>query len=279
MTLTSTIPSAAPDAPDALDAPAADDVLAGLGLPALATVSLGEVLGAADLQTRVDRKYLVDVGTAGRLVDDLRGSHRVLSIAGRRATTYASRYFDTDDRRAFRAHAQGRRLRWKVRTRHYVEDGLVRLELKTKARGSTVKDALDVDPGVFTTLGPQARAFLDAAAATRAVDLDVDALRPSVRIDYVRATLCDPAEGTRLTIDGGLVARQAGRAVALRPDLVLVETKGTRRAGGADLLLRSYGVRPASVSKYGVALTLLEPELPGHRWRRLARRHFLLSGR
>ena len=101
---------------------------------------------------------------------------------------------------------------------------------------------------------------------------------PGVRVDYTRATLADLTGGTRLTMDSGLVASYCGRAVRLRDDLVLVETKGDLRASGPDRLLLELGVRPGSVSKYGVAVSMLQPDLPAKKWLRVQRESFRLDG-
>ncbi|MFI7588157.1 VTC domain-containing protein [Spongisporangium articulatum] len=255
--------------------PDSDRVLAALDLGRLATATLAEVSAVAALQTRVDRKYLLDVRAAHVLVERLRSTHHVLGIDGRRSSAYASVYFDSPDWQSFRAHAQGRRRRWKIRTRTYLEDDLCRLELKTKdGRGFTVKEALELPATAFGGLTPEARDFLLERAAAQDLQVDVDGLRPGVRIDYARATLCNLGEATRLTIDGGLVASLGGRVVRMRPDHVLVETKGGLRPSHADRILLDVGVRPVSVSKYTVAASLLEPSLSGHQWRPTARRFF-----
>ena len=258
-----------------------------IALDRLPPVSLAQVLSAAALQTRVDRKYLVPVEVAHALVGGLRSSHSVLRIEGRLATTYGSAYLDTPDRAALRAHAQGRRRRWKVRTRLYREDLLCRLEVKTDVGGTTVKHALDVPAYLHGRLDDAGRTFVRDRFARHELRDDVDRLVPSATVDYARATLCDLAEGTRLTIDADLVARPAvdvaqlsadgGPVVRLRPDHVLVETKGGLRPSTADAVLLRHGVRPVSVSKYSLSLSLLEPHLPGTRWRPAARRWFLLG--
>lgn len=286
MTVLETRPRAVPVL--AAPAVAAQGVLPGsvlgqLALDRLPPVSLAQVLSAAALQTRVDRKYLVPVEVAHTLVGGLRSSHGVLRIDGRLATSYGSAYLDTPDRTALRAHAQGRRRRWKVRTRLYREDLLCRLEVKTDVGGTTVKHAVDVPAHLHGRLDDAGRAFVREQFARHALRDEVDALVPSATVDYARATLCDLVEGTRLTVDADLVSRSAdeglygGPVVRLRPDHVLVETKGGLRPAAADALLLRHGVRPVSVSKYSLSLSLLEPHLPGTRWRPAARRWFRLD--
>jgi hypothetical protein len=255
-----------------------DRVLAALDLWRLPPASLAEVNVVASLQTRVDRKYLVPAGLARSIVGDLAAGHHLQSVEGRASTSYASQYFDLPDWHCFRAHAQGRRRRWKVRTRLYTEDDLCRLELKTKDhRGLTVKHGLEQPPSAFGRITGVGLEFLDGTLAAAGFQVPVGALVPGVRIDYARATIVDLVGGTRLTIDGGLVASLGRGVVRIDRDVVLVETKGGVRPSLADTLLRRYGVRLASVSKYGVTLSMLEPSLPGAVWRRTARRHFSMD--
>lgn len=60
------------------------------GLAALSPVSLDELDAHAALLTRRDRKYLVPLGVAERLVGELVDRARVLEIAGRRCFLYES---------------------------------------------------------------------------------------------------------------------------------------------------------------------------------------------
>jgi VTC domain len=102
------------------------------GLDALPTITLPEVLAAAPATVRVDRKYLMATHSGAEFLTRLPDTLRLLSIDGRLTTSYRSTYFDTADLLTCRAHIQGRRRRWKARSRLYVEDRLCRLELKVR---------------------------------------------------------------------------------------------------------------------------------------------------
>ena len=90
------------------------------GLESRRLISLPEVLASASATTRVDRKYLVFLERGEHFLAQLPGSLRLLSINGRLTTSYRSTYFDTADLLTCRAHIQGRRRRWKARSRVYV---------------------------------------------------------------------------------------------------------------------------------------------------------------
>lgn len=253
----------------------APSLAAGLGLSALRGAALAEVDAVAALQHRTDRKYLVPLDRARDLVARLADTHCVLDLAGRRTTSYLSAYFDTEQLGAWRAHVQGRRRRWKVRTRLYAEDGLCRVEVKTKdGRGATVKHALKIPAAAYGHLGAQAAEFVDETLNQAGIPVAAKELAPAAEIRYVRAALADLDRGTRVTLDGALTCHHGDSTVALDSGHVLVETKGGVRPATADRLLLALGGRPVSLSKYVIGQSLLTPGLPDNDVRRLARAHF-----
>ncbi|MFF3162199.1 polyphosphate polymerase domain-containing protein [Streptomyces sp. NPDC003273] len=248
---------------------------AGLGLQDLRGATLAEVDAAAALQHRVDRKYLVPLDRARRLVAQLADSHHVLDLGGRRTTSYLSTYFDTEQLGAWRAHIQKRRRRWKVRTRLYAEDGLCRVEVKTKdGRGATVKHALRVPSAEYGELTEHAAEFVDDALERACVPVTAKELTAAAEVRYVRAALADLDGGSRVTLDGALSCHGDDRTATLDAGHVLIETKGGAQPAPADRLLLGLGVRPVSLSKYIVGRALVTPGLPDNDVRRLARAHF-----
>jgi hypothetical protein len=95
-----------------------------------APASLTEVTEQAALRVRVDRKYMVPVDHFGELMARLSQRYTVLEIDGRRAFAYESVYFDTSDLLTCRQHLQGRRRRYKVRTRAYLDTAYCAFEVK-----------------------------------------------------------------------------------------------------------------------------------------------------
>lgn len=238
-------------------------------LDALAPVSLAELDAAASLQVRRDRKYLVPAATAAELVVRLAASARALEIDGRRTFGYESVYYDTPALTSYLSAARRRPHRFKVRTRTYLDSGLILLEVKTRdGRGRTVKERLGHDPAAGTRLGAEEARFL---ASHPLIGDDVVRLEPVLVNRYARSTLL-LAGGGRLTIDRDLeAATDAGMDVSLR-DTVIVETKSAGAAGAADRLLWELGVRPTRVSKFCTALAAMRHDLPANRWTQALRR-------
>ena len=99
----------------------------------------------AALTTRFELKYLVPLEACPGPLDRLPARLAALDIGGRRIFDYESVYFDTADLALYR-HAQGRRKRYKARTRSYCDTGDTMFEVKLKGRrGQTVKERLGHD--------------------------------------------------------------------------------------------------------------------------------------
>lgn len=252
-----------------------------LGQAGLAPVGLTELVDRAAQLRRVDRKYVVPRAAAVALVAALSGTHRALAIDGRRATTYRSIYFDTPDLRCCRDHVAGRRRRFKVRSRLYVEDALCRLEVKARSgRGETVKTIVEQRLDRHGLLGDAERRFVELVLREEGLVPPDVPLTPSLEVAYQRVTLADLGSGTRVTLDAGLVAghtRPGGRLARLDDDHVVVETKGGARAGEADRLLLAAGQRPRAFSKYVACASLLRDDLPDNDVRRMLGRQLHLG--
>jgi hypothetical protein len=241
----------------------------------LRPIELDDLVEAADLQTRVDRKYFVPAKTFRLLTAELASMFWVLEIEGQRTFDYESVYFDTPDLLTYRAHLQRRRRRFKARTRTYLDSGLCMFEVKTVgARGNTVKDRIPHSVNDRAVLTTTAHDFL-AHTLHRAYAQPVPAgLRPTLINLYRRTTFTSPVEGARLTCDVSLSCHTERASMHERNTHVLVESKSANGSSEADRLLRKLGVRPISVSKYCVGIAALRPEVPANPWRATLDRYF-----
>jgi hypothetical protein len=233
----------------------------------LEPIGLPDVLQRADLQDRVDVKYIVSQGQLEEVVDRLAGTHAVLELDGLRALAYETTYFDTPGLTAYRAHVQGRRRRWKCRARAYADTGSRAVEVKLKgARGRTVKHRVEDERSVES-----ARALLDATLL-RAYGARVEAdLQPALAMRFHRTTLV--ARGERLTCDAELRFEDGG---GLAAGHVIVESKSRDGRALADRALRAAGARPvAGCSKYLLGIGLARAGTRPAGQRLLLRRHFV----
>lgn len=243
-----------------------DRVVASMG-----SIDLPTLQSVADLQTRFDRKYLVAPATAARVIGQLAGQLSVLEIAGQRQSRYQSVYFDTPERDSYRAAVHGRRHRFKVRTRSYLDSGGCMLEVKrVSTRGTTIKERLEYPLAARRRIEPNGREFLLDHGIGPAL---VDALDVSLVTDYRRTTVLGE-QGYRVTIDGALCCRLPQGDSCGIGDLAVLETKSAGLPTPVDRALWRLGHRPEPISKYGTGLAALTPSLPANKWNRTLHRHF-----
>lgn len=242
----------------------------------LPAISLEGVLDAAELMQRTDRKYLLAPQDCADVLSCLVESgheRRILEIDGRRGFGYESVYFDTARLDSYHLSARGRRHRFKVRTRSYLDSRTCMLEVKTRGhRDQTLKERVPHPWTCRATVTERAREFVDQRVPALRSGAE---LRSVLTTTYTRATVVDPVAGTRMTIDAALECRTPDGTLARAPGLVLVESKGPGAPTALDRALWATGHRPVSLSKFGTGLAAVDPALPANKWARTLRRHFV----
>lgn len=248
---------------------------AGAAIASLPPIGLDALTTDAALLTRVDRKYVVPMDAAASLLHDLGCSSyapAALEIDGERELAYRSVYFDTPDLLSYRLAAHGRRRRFKLRTRTYVDTGAAFLEMKTRgARGLTRKerDAYDLDAAdrLTTEARDEVADALGAIGVEPARAADLDARLQTL---YRRTTLLLPGRTpSRATIDLDLQWIDADGGGFTLPRFAIVETKSPGQAGAFDRALWHAGHRPQRISKYATGMAALRADLPRNRWTRV----------
>jgi hypothetical protein len=167
-------------------------------------------------------------------------------------------------------------LRFKARTRTYLDSGLCMFEVKlTGARGETVKERVPHPEQYRAELTEDALTHLRTTLC-QAYHQDLpQGLQPTLVTTYRRTTFVSRTGEARLTCDSGLRCLDVNHEVRDTGTHVLVESKSGGQGGSAaDRVLRELGVRPASVSKYCVAVAALHPELPSNPWHQTLKRYF-----
>jgi hypothetical protein len=224
-----------------------------------------ELLARRTLLRRIDTKFVFPrrelLAVLGLMCDRFDLVHAADALVG----IYHNLYFDTPGRRFFHAHRRGLRPRHKVRIRHYVERQMGFFELKTRDKYEfTTKTRQPHAFGDFE-LTPENGTFLDGLLGGLQV-------APSARVDFPRMTLVGRDFQERITLDLGLTVRLNGGQYTL-PAVVIGEIKQERfRARSPGMLaMRTRHLRPQRISKYCIAMSLLEPDLPAHRFRNALR--------
>jgi hypothetical protein len=221
-----------------------------------------ELLATRELMQRIDAKYVLDASRLPELVRELAADYAIVPVNGGTVATYRNLYFDTPALRCFHDHRRGRRIRAKVRIRHYPERELSFFEVKSKRSSAvTHKHRLPIRFG-GDELGADARSLVRSATGFD------EELVPAVRIDYRRIMLVNRHVPERLTIDLELAVEHGGVRRELGP-LAVVELKRSldRPRTPAVLALARAGLRERPFSKYCIAVVLVHPEVRHNRLR------------
>ena len=217
-----------------------------------------ELARGRELQRRIDTKFLANRELLAALAAPLAGHYAVLHGSAR----YRSLYFDTPDFLCFHDHRRGRRIRHKVRIRHYPDRGCSFFEIKTKRNELvTDKQRLELPYG-------QDNLERSHRALASTVGLPGDALVPALWIEYRRLTLANLTRSERLTIDVDLeVMTLDGRRYDCG-DLAVIEVKQAPFSPFTPVMraLAAAGAGERSMSKYASAIARL---VPGIRCNRL----------
>lgn len=214
------------------------------------------------LLRRVDTKFLYPEAELDDFIRALGESYGILPAGGNNLATYRTLYFDGPDRKFYHQHRRGRRDRFKVRVRHYLDRGLTYLEVKRKTNHNvTVKSRQQLE-FLADELNGDEMAFLGEHLPD-----DPAHIGPAVWTDFSRVTLVSMCDQERLTIDLGLEFALDGRRHRM-DGLAIVEVKQPRfqPRSVAMLALRERGVRPSGMSKYCTAQAVLSRGLRQNRF-------------
>ena len=226
-----------------------------------ASIGLEETNNSARMLKRFDNKYVLDKTQFGVFLSRLKEDFAILEIDGKRTFTYSSCYYD-DNHRCYLDHHQGKRRRFKVRTREYVDSGAIYFEVKLKGlRGQTDKHRISTTSFSDPLVRGPALDLLNGVYEKNYKCRYTYNLKPELIVGYRRCTLVAKQGGERVTIDFSLSFAPAsghGRKVLVGDNFIIVETKSGDGKGLADTHLRALGIRQAKkCSKYclGVNLT------------------------
>lgn len=227
---------------------------------ALSPISLEELNAKASMLVRLDNKYILGGQGMRDAMDLFSHEFDVLEIDGLRRFTYETCYFDDAERTCYYDHHRGRKKRFKVRLRKYLDAGLCFVEVKLKGhRGITHKRRLKQPLDHYGQLDAEALAHVEQSyweLYGRSFDYH---LEPAMEMRYQRVTLVKKAGDERMTIDFNLEFSYGGKTFKADPNTFIVETKSPNANGTADKILRRLHQHPTKrCSKYCVAMATLE---------------------
>ena len=214
------------------------------------------------LMSRSDTKFAFKFSKLPELLNQMIPFYRVLEINGKLIHDYKSLYFDTDDRKFYLDHHNGRVNRNKVRFREYVGSDLTFLEIKRKNnKGKTIKKRMKVD-SINDNLSVKQKEYIYSIIGSNII------LNSKQWINFSRITFVHKVHKERLTIDINLNFKEKDRRGDLN-QIAIGEVKQERMSRLSDFMriAKELHILPIRISKYCMSTLELNPELKQNRFK------------
>lgn len=219
------------------------------------SVSLQD-LDAVKLQNRIDTKYMLTIQELEKVLHEIQKNQKVLEIDDTRLFTYKTVYFDTPDFRFYKDHHNGCINRVKVRCREYVDSHLVMYEIKRKLFGTRTDKQRKVIAQLPEQISQEDYALIGYKR------LNAQPVEKKMTNEFRRITLTNKEFTERITIDLDIRLSNEHETIHL-PEIAVIEVK----QGKTDVfshtiqVLKKFGIRESSFSKYAIGTALLEKTL------------------
>ena len=214
------------------------------------------------LMSRSDTKFAFKISKLPELLNQMMTFYKVLEINGKFIHDYKSLYFDTDDRKFYLDHHNGRVNRNKVRFREYVGSDLTFLEIKRKNnKGKTIKKRMKVD-SINDNLSVKQKEYIYSIIGSNII------LNSKQWINFSRITFVHKVHKERLTIDINLNFKEKDRRGDLN-QIAIGEVKQERMSRLSDFMriAKELHILPIRISKYCMSTLELNPELKQNRFK------------
>jgi hypothetical protein len=223
-------------------------------------ISLDELI-EYKLLNRVDTKYICHKSQLPQILSAITGHFRIQTSGKERQFTYESLYFDTPDLKTYFDHHQGKRIRYKIRFRKYVNTGDVFLEVKKKKNYNRT-DKKRKEFNFDTNLNGLHLDFLN-----KYIDIPASGLQPAIWTNFNRITMAGKNHFERITIDTHIQFKKNDQTILL-PDLVIIESKKEKAQVGSPLsgVLHDLKIKPYGFSKYILGSIVLNPTIKHNRF-------------
>ena len=224
-------------------------------------ISLDE-MDDVKLMSRTDTKFAFKANKMPLLLQKLLPFYRVLAIDGKLIHDYKSLYFDTDDRKFYLDHHNGRVNRNKIRFREYVGSKLAFLEIKLKNnKGKTIKKRMKVD-AITSDLSDKHQKYIEKIIGA---PMHVSAKQ---WINFSRITFVHKTQKERLTMDVNLTFENANDNGDMK-HIVIAEVKQERMSRSSDFMriAKEMHILPIRISKYCLTTSALNPLLKKNRFK------------
>jgi len=224
-------------------------------------ISLDE-MDDVKLMSRTDTKFAFKASKLPVLMERMIPFYKVLDIKGKLIHDYKSLYFDTDGRKFYLDHHNGRVNRNKIRFREYVGSSLTFLEVKRKNnKGRTIKKRMKVN-AISDQLTSQQQQYVNKIIGKGI------AVEAKQWINFSRITFVHKEQKERLTVDIDLTFKNSKNSGDLK-HIVIAEVKQERMSRSSDFMriAKELHILPIRISKYCMSTLALNPDLKQNRFK------------
>ncbi len=234
-----------------------------LNLSSFDKISLDEMNGVS-LMKRVDTKFILSESQLLKVFSKIQKDYKVLEIDNERLMQYSTLYFDTQNKKCFKEHHNGKLNRYKIRMRKYLVSDLCFLEVKKKNNlGVTNKTRRQIKD-FETILSSDSKEFIYNSQINDLL------LEPALYNNFNRITLVNKNYPERVTIDTNLSFKSADKE-KIFDNLVVIEIKqeGKRLNTVMNKALKLMSILPTNFSKYCLGITNTFDNIKSNRFKEI----------
>lgn len=221
-----------------------------------------EEMDHVKLLDRIDTKFVIH---EDQLIDFLLAiatQYNMLVIGGQSLHPYETLYFDTPSFHLYQMHHNGKRNRYKLRCRKYINSGISFFEIKSKTNTSrTIKNRIQIE-----NIPEKLNAPLNKFIGEHTPDT-LHGFVPALRVYFDRLTLVNKNANERLTFDLNLRYKCNGFDKQIQK-IVIVEVKQEKHSLSPFRELMKVNRQPKNyLSKYCLGLTYMNKGLKRNRFK------------
>lgn len=224
-------------------------------------ISLAE-MDHVKLLNRIDTKFVIHGSELIGFLNVLAADYKLLTIDDKPIQPYETLYYDTPGFKLYQMHHNGRRNRYKLRCRKYVNSGISFFEIKSKTNTRrTIKKRMQIDsiPQILTE--PLNQYIRENTPG------EFQNYVPSLEVFFERLTLVNKHASERLTFDMNLSYKNESGEKKI-DDIIIVEVKQEKHCISPYRELMKRHRHPENyLSKYCLGVTSLNCTLKKNRFK------------
>ncbi len=226
------------------------------------TITVSELQSVLLLERR-DTKFVFHREQLARVMENLSKEYSILEDAQTRLFPYHTVYFDTVDFLLYKSHHNGKRNRYKIRSREYLATGTFFDEIKFKSNKGCTRKSRQKRSSLSTVIDTDF-----AHLISRNSPIEPTALQAVLQSNFKRMTLVNREFTERLTIDLGLYFVAHGEKCSYE-DIVIVELKQDikKKDSCASRIFKDNQIYSVTNSKYCLGIQSMYPSVKSNKFK------------